>query len=106
MQQTTDTPEATAFNEVELDAWRGFLRTHSTLLRELDDELTRMHGLPVRSYDALVLLDEPPGGRLRMSALAVAELLSGAGLSRLVTRLEVQGLIERVECVTDARGSF
>jgi DNA-binding MarR family transcriptional regulator len=97
---------APAFTGVELDAWRGFLRTYSTLVRDLDDELTRRHGLPISSYDVLVQLDEAPEGRLRMSALADAVLLSRSGLSRLVTRLESQGLIERVECAADARGSF
>jgi DNA-binding MarR family transcriptional regulator len=107
MQRTTDTPpKAPAFTELELDAWRGFLRTYSTLVRDLDDELTRRHGLPISSYDVLVQLDEAPEGRLRMSALADAVLLSRSGLSRLVTRLESQGLIERVECTADARGSF
>jgi DNA-binding MarR family transcriptional regulator len=33
-------------------------------------------------------------------------LLSRSGLSRLVTRLVAQGLIERMECKNDARGSF
>src|SRR3954470_12152772 len=103
---TADPPKAPAFSEAELDAWRGFLRTHSMLLRELDEELTRLHGLPVSSYDVLVQLDEAEDGRLRMSALADAVLLSRSGLSRLVTRLEDQGLIERAECASDARGSF
>src|SRR3954449_13025628 len=102
MQQVA-TPD---FSAVELDAWRGFLRTQSTLLRELDDELTREHGLPLSSYDVLVQLDEAEDGRLRMSHLADAVLLSRSGLSRLVTRLEGQGLLERVECTDDARGSF
>ena len=106
MQQTPDTLEASAFSELELDAWRGFLRVHSGLLRDLDDELNRQHGLPISSYDVLVQLDEAPEGRLRMSALADAVLLSRSGLSRLVTRLESQGLIERLECANDARGSF
>jgi DNA-binding MarR family transcriptional regulator len=106
MQPTRDIPKAPAFTELELDAWRGFLRTHSMLLRELDDELTRQHGLPVSSYDVLVQLDEAPEGRLRMSALADAVLLSRSGLSRLVTRLESQGLIERLDCANDARGSY
>src|SRR4051794_15318742 len=94
------------FSDVELDAWRGFLRTQSTLLRELDDELTREHGLPLSSYDVLVQLDEAEDGRLRMSHLADAVLLSRSGLTRLVTRLVEQGLIERDECKNDARGSF
>src|SRR3954468_19270092 len=102
MQSTT----APRFSELELDAWRGFLRTHATLVRELDEELTERHGLPLSSYDVLVQLDEAPGGRLRMSHLADAVLLSRSGLSRLVTRLEGQGLLERDECKNDARGSF
>src|SRR3954452_11692539 len=94
------------FSNGELDSWRGFLRTQSTLLRELDDELTREHGLPLSSYDVLVQLDEAEDGRLRMSHLADAVLLSRSGLTRLVTRLVEQGLIERDECKNDARGSF
>src|SRR3954471_23368029 len=106
MQRTSDTAPAPAFTELELDAWRGFLRTYSTLVRELDDDLTRRHGLPVSSYDVLVQLDEADEGRLRMSALADAVLLSRSGLRRLVTRLQDQGLIEREDCSDDARGSF
>ena len=103
MQQAVETP---GFNELELDAWRGFLRTYATLVRELDEELTERHGLPLSSYDVLVQLDEAPDGRLRMSHLADAVLLSRSGLSRLVTRLETQGLLERVDCPSDARGAF
>src|SRR3954468_2082244 len=94
------------FDELELDAWRGFLRTHATLVRELDEELTERHALPLSSYDVLVQLDEAPDGRLRMAHLADAVLLSRSGLSRLVTRLADQGLLERVECKNDARGQF
>src|ERR671927_1748836 len=103
MQPTTTTPR---FTELELDAWRGFLRTHAALVRELDEELTERHGLPLSSYDVLVQLDTAPEGRLRMSHLADAVLLSRSGLSRLVTRLEKQGLLEREECSSDARGAF
>jgi DNA-binding MarR family transcriptional regulator len=101
--QTTQTLR---FTELELDAWRGFLRTYTTLVRDLDDELTARHGLPVSSYDVLVQLDEAPDGMLRMSHLADAVLLSRSGLSRLVTRLASQGLIEREDCKNDARGAF
>ncbi len=94
------------FSELELDAWRGFLRTHATLVRELDEELTQRHGLPLTSYDVLVQLDGAPDGRMRMSQLADAVLLSRSGLTRLVDRLERAGLIERVRCRADARGWF
>jgi DNA-binding MarR family transcriptional regulator len=104
--QSPSSTTPTQFTELELDAWRGFLRTHSMLVRELDEELTERHGLPLSSYDVLVQLDESPEGRLRMSNLADAVLLSRSGLSRLVTRLEKQGLLEREECPSDARGAF
>jgi DNA-binding MarR family transcriptional regulator len=103
MQSPSTTPQ---FSELELDAWRGFLRTHATLVHELDEELTARHGLPLSSYDVLVQLDAAPDGMLRMSHLADAVLLSRSGLSRLVTRLEKQGLLERLECENDARGAF
>jgi DNA-binding MarR family transcriptional regulator len=105
MQSPSSTTQ-TRFTELELDAWRGFLRTHATLVRELDEELTARHGLPLSSYDVLVQLNEAPDGMLRMSHLADAVLLSRSGLSRLVTRLEKQGLLERLECENDARGAF
>src|SRR3954454_14762330 len=103
---TGTTADMPSFSELELDAWRGFLRTYTSLVRELDDELTERHGLPVSSYDVLVQLDEAPDGMLRMSHLADAVLLSRSGLSRLVTRLVNMGLIEREDCKNDARGAF
>src|SRR3954454_8252346 len=104
MQPPTKTSaDLPSLSDLELDAWRGFLRTYTTLVRDLDDELTERHGLPVSSYDVLVQLDEAPDGMLRMSHLADAVLLSRSGLSRLVTRLENQGLLTRAECKSDAR---
>lgn len=104
--QPSRQPEAPRFTELELDSWRGFLRTHATLVGELDEELTERHGLPLSSYDVLVNLSDAPDGQLRMSHLADAVLLSRSGLSRLVARLVSQGLIERLECENDARGAF
>src|SRR3954454_10327947 len=106
MQRSSEASALPSLSDVELDAWRGFLRTYTTLVRELDDELTERHGLPISSYDVLVQLDEAPDGMLRMSHLADSVLLSRSGLSRLVTRLASQGLIEREDCKNDARGAF
>jgi DNA-binding MarR family transcriptional regulator len=105
-QVPTEPACATGLNDLEASAWTGFLRAHVTLVRELDEELTARHGLPLSSYDVLVQLEGAPDGRLRMSHLADAVLLSRSGLTRLVARLVDQGLIERVECAGDARGAF
>src|SRR4051794_4414077 len=93
-------------DELEMAAWAGFLRTHATLIRELDEELTRAHGLPLSSYEVLLRLAGSEERRMRLSQLADAVLLSRSGLSRLVQRLVDQGLVERAECTTDARGAF
>jgi DNA-binding MarR family transcriptional regulator len=104
--ETCDTAIGGGFNDLEMDAWAGFLRTHATLVRELDDELTSVHDLPLSSYDVLIQLANAPGDEMRMSQLADAVLLSRSGLSRLVARLVDQGLVERRECASDGRGAF
>jgi DNA-binding MarR family transcriptional regulator len=90
----------------ELAAWRGMLRVHAELTRALDAELTGAHGLPLSSYEVLLRLAGEPAGRMRMAELADAALLSRSGLSRLVDRLEKDGLVQRTRCDDDARGWF
>jgi DNA-binding MarR family transcriptional regulator len=90
----------------ELAAWRGMLRVHAAMTRQLDLELTRAHDLPLSSYEVLLFLNDAPEGKLRMSELADGVLLSRSGLTRLVDRLERAGLIERERCTDDARGWF
>ena len=85
-------------------AWRGFLRTHAALSRQLDAELTVSHGLALSAYEVLLFLADSPDGHMRMSDLADSVLLSRSGLTRLVDRLERDGLVERRACPGDARG--
>lgn len=93
-------------NPLELDAWRGFLRAHAEVVGGLDEELQAEHGLPLTSYEVLVSLAEAPGNRLRMSELAASLLLSQSGVTRLVDRLERDGLVQRERCDSDGRGFF
>jgi DNA-binding MarR family transcriptional regulator len=85
-------------------AWSGMLRVYDRLMRELDAELEREHGLSLPEFDVLVQLTEAPEHRMRMADLAEAVLLTRSGISRLVDRLESRGLVERVRCPSDARG--
>ena len=82
------------------------LRAHAALTRELDAELAREHDLPLSSYEVLLFLADAPDGRMRMAELAESVLLSRSGLTRLVDRLEREGLLERKRCESDARGFF
>jgi DNA-binding MarR family transcriptional regulator len=99
----TTTPELTT---AELGVWRGFLRVHAALAKQFDAELERQHGLPLSSYEVLINLHHAPGRKLRMADLADRALLSRSGMTRLVDRLERQGLLARDTCVSDARGCF
>jgi DNA-binding MarR family transcriptional regulator len=91
---------------LELGAWRGFLRAHAALVRELDRELVAEHGLQLHAYEVLLFLGEAPEGRLRMAELAASVLLSQSGLTRLVDRLVESGLVVRERCDDDRRGFF
>lgn len=87
-------------------AWRAFLYAHAAVMRELEAQLVAEREMTLAEYDALVQLASAPGARLRMSDLASRVLLSRSGVTRLVDRLETQGLVRRESCGSDARGSF
>src|ERR687897_1456677 len=110
---TPDTPVAPSpevplreLAPTELGAWRGMLRVHSALVKALDSELLATHGLPLTSYEVLINLQAAPGRRRRMAELADSVLLSRSGTTRLVDRLERDGLLERDTCDSDGRGCF
>ncbi|HEX6357082.1 MarR family winged helix-turn-helix transcriptional regulator [Actinophytocola sp.] len=88
----------------ELDAWRSFLRAHARMVRVLETELVAEHPITLGAYDVLVQLAEAPDRRLRMAELADAVLLSRSGVTRLVDRLEVAGMVTRERFGGDGRG--
>ena len=90
----------------ETRAWEAFLYLQSSIFRELERLLTKNHGLSVRWYDVLATLDEVPERRLRMSELAANVILSPSRLTRLVQRLQAEGLVERHVDERDARVYF
>jgi len=90
----------------EFAIWAGFLQTHAALARELDADLRAAHGLPLTDFEILLWLANRPCERMRMAALADSVLLSPSGLSRAVERLEARGLVHRIPCTDDRRGSY
>jgi len=100
------TPASLRLDELELRAWRGLLRTYARLTKALDAELEAAHGLPLTSYEVLMYIADADGERMRMHDLARCILLSRSGLTRLVDRLERDGLLCRKSCPSDARGAF
>src|SRR5829696_4270774 len=102
----TSPAEEADLSDVELRAWRGLVRAHDALVKRLDAELEAAHGLSLSSYRVLLALAEAPDGKMRMCELADAVALSRSGLTRLVDRLERDGLIARACCHVDARGAY
>lgn len=86
--------------------WRSFLRAHATVIHQLEQELSADARLPLSTYDVLLQLVEAPGHRLRMAELANRVLLSRSGLTRLVDRLQADGLVRREPSPDDARGTY
>ncbi len=64
----------------------------------------RAHGMNDTEFEVLLRLVRSPGRRLRMSDLADQTALSTSGITRVVDRLERDGLVCRETCVTDRRG--
>ncbi len=93
-------------SETAMTAWRAFLTAHARLSEKLEQELQTQVGMPLTWYDVLVQLTEAPDRQLRMHELASRVLLSRAGLTRLVDRMTAAGLVERVPCPDDRRGTF
>src|SRR6266478_6266204 len=88
-----------------LRAWRLYFESALALADVLDAELERDAGIPLRSYDVLVHLEEAPEG-LRMNELAERILFSKSGFTRVVDRLEAAGLVQRVRPDNDRRSIF
>lgn len=107
MSGQSDVNHASAqLDETEIAAWRGLLRVHARLIRELSLELEQVHGLPLSSYEVLLVLANAPDERMRMAELADSVLLSPSGITRLVDRLVSDGLVGKARCVRDRRGWY
>jgi DNA-binding MarR family transcriptional regulator len=92
--------------ERHLAAWRSLLEAHAAVVELLARELEAERGLPLGWYDVLLTLDHAPEHRLRMQELAQSVLLSKSGLTRLIDRMEANGLVRREPCPSDRRGAF
>lgn len=88
-----------------MEAWRGMLRTHATLMRRLGQDLEERHGMSISEYDVLRALVEAPGRRLPMGGLADAVYLTPSGITRLIDRLVDRGWVTRDADDLDGRRS-
>jgi DNA-binding MarR family transcriptional regulator len=91
--------------ETELvDIWRELLERHARTTSSLERRLQHEHGLGVSEYEVLERLAGSGKEESRMQELAEAVHLSQSALSRVVARLEADGLVRRGMCPEDRRG--
>jgi len=86
-------------------AWLALIRTHARLWDQVETQMRHDSGLTVSRYDVLMQLDMA-GGRLGLSELASAVVLSPSGLSKLLDRMDSSGLLRREPDPQDARSTY
>ncbi len=101
---STQTTSALWLDPQQQHAWRAYLVGTTLLMERLDRDLRANHGLSLPEYEVLVRLSECEGNRLRMAVLADSLSHSRSRVTHTVTRLERDGLVERVTCTSDGRG--
>lgn len=89
-----------------LDQWRELLARHATVCGALEAELRQRHDIGVSEFEALERLATTDHGKCRGVELTEAVHLSQSAASRLVARLERDGLVERAACPEDRRAIF
>ncbi|MFI6206269.1 MarR family winged helix-turn-helix transcriptional regulator [Streptomyces sp. NPDC051041] len=88
------------------EQWRNILSVHARTMCEIDRAL-HPHGLCASDFEVLdVLASAAPeeGRQCRVQNLVGRLHLSQSALSRLIARLEKDGLVERSVCAEDRRG--
>ena len=93
-------------DEQLLDEWHALLARHATVCGALEAELRRRHDIGVTEFEALERLATGPQGKCRGVELTEAVHLSQSAASRLVARMERDGLVERTACTDDRRAIF
>ena len=87
-----------------IERWRALNREHSRVLAALDRALERAHNVSACELDVLQRLAAQHDGSLRMQDLCERVQRSQSTLSRMVGRLESQGLVTRSVSPDDRRG--
>ena len=88
------------------ERWRDLSDSHARVSGALERALHAEHGLGVSEFEVLDRLANGDKDQRRMQELADSVHLSQSALSRLIGRLESEGLVLRTICTDDRRGIF
>lgn len=93
------------FDDHRLTAVGLLAEVHGGLMARFQPVLSAA-GLSEIDFETVIRLGRSPGQRLRMSDLAAQTELSTSGVTRVVDRLEREGLVTRQACASDRRASY
>ena len=83
--------------------WHELMNRYHRVTCALDRELTARHDLTVSEFEVLQQLASADCESMKMYELGDQVHLSQSALSRLISRLEQDGLVERGMCADDRR---
>jgi DNA-binding MarR family transcriptional regulator len=86
-------------------AWSHFLGAHALALRAIEERLRAAGQPPFAWYDVLLELARA-GGRLRIGEVGERLVVEPHSVTRLIDRLEAEGLLKRQRAPEDRRGVF
>jgi DNA-binding MarR family transcriptional regulator len=95
-----------ASEQALVESWRALADRHARVTCALERVLQDEHGLGVSEFEVMERLAAPDKDQHRMQDLAESVYLSQSALSRLIGRLESEGLVSRAICSEDRRGIF
>ena len=90
----------------ETKAWLGLIKSQQMLIDKVEEEFKNNSLPPLSWYDILLELDKAPEVGLRLNELGQRILLSKYNVTRIIDRLENEGLVSRDACPVDGRGKF
>jgi DNA-binding MarR family transcriptional regulator len=82
-----------------------FSEVYSGLMGRFSAQIAE-HGLALIEFEVLIRLSRSPEGQLRMTDLSTQTSLTTSGVTRVVDRLERDGLVRRTACPSDRRSSY
>lgn len=91
--------------QATVTAWARLFRSHKLLLEAVERDLKQAGLPPLSWYDVLLEVHDAPAEGIRQYELGAQVLLPKYNLSRLLDRLEGEGLVVRRACPEDGRGS-
>ena len=93
-------------NADPVESWRSLSATHAIVRAALDSELRREHDISAVEFEVLESIAAGSEGRARMQEVSSCAHLTQSTASRVVARLENEGLAVRSICPDDRRGIF